>query len=161
MTGLLKSSKDLLVGMGQVSMVKKPDITRAVLGSCVGLVLYHSRVGVGMLAHIVLPTAEGRSGMPCKFADTAIPHMLQELQKANANRAGLVAKLTGGANMFGGNGPIQIGKANAEAVRSTLKELTIPIVAEHIGGNKGRRVTFDSVSGDVCVEIVGEPAAVI
>ncbi len=150
-----------LVGMGQTTVVTKPETTRAVLGSCVGLVLYHKRLGIGGLAHVVLPASEGRDGLPGKFADTALPHMLQSLAKLQAHSSGLVAKLTGGANMFGGNGPIQIGDSNAAALRAALNELKIPIVAEHLGGSKGRRVTLDAATGEVEIEIAGEETTTI
>ncbi|MDA7978636.1 MAG: chemotaxis protein CheD [Pirellulales bacterium] len=161
MTQALASKKEPLVGMGQVVMVGRADLSRAVLGSCVGLVLYHARLGIGSLAHIVLPSSEGRQGPPGKFADTALPFMLKSLADQYANRSGLVAKLAGGANMFGGQGPIQIGHSNAEAIRAGLEDVRIPIVGEHLGGNKGRRVTFETESGDLHVEIVGEPTATI
>lgn len=157
MTSLLASNKEPLVGMGQVVLVKKPETAKSVLGSCVGLTLFHPRVGVGVLAHVVLPASEGRDGLPGKFADTAVPFMVKVMMENNANKSGIVAKLTGGANMFGGDGPIQIGKSNAEAIRKALAGFNIPIVAENIGGTKGRRIAFDTTNGEVIVEVVGEP----
>lgn len=145
-----------LTGMGQITLVRKPDIGRAVLGSCIGLILHHQRRGVGALAHIVLPNSEGRSGLAGKFADTALPKMLEMLAEEGANPAGLVAKMTGGANMFGSTGPLQIGDANIEAVVEHLKQLRIPIQGEDVAGSKGRRLSYNSATGEVLVEIVGD-----
>lgn len=149
------------VGMAQIAIVSDPEVARTVLGSCIGLLLYHKPRKMGALAHIVMAERAGRPGPPGKFADTAVPHLLQELECRGAGRAGLTAKITGGAAMFGGSGPIQIGAANLDAVVRLLEERRIPIVAQHVGGSKGRRVTFDSHTGDVLVEIVGHEPVIL
>lgn len=144
------------VGMGQITVAKAPALLCSVLGSCVGLVLYHPRFKTGALAHIVLPTASGRGALPGKFADTAVPYMLDEFSKAGIPRQGLVAKIAGGACMFGVSGPLQIGDSNIEAVRALLKAENLRITAEDVGGQKGRRVTLDCETGELLVEIAGE-----
>ncbi len=150
-----------MVGMGQIVTVTQPEVARAVLGSCIGLTLYHPRVRAGTMAHIVLPRSSGRSGPPGKFADTAVPHMIELLEELGAKAFGMTAKLAGGANMFKATGPMQVGTENITAVRELLRDLGISIAGEHLGGAKGRRVTFDPVSGDVTVEIAGETQVVL
>lgn len=159
-TTLVKNAEHS-VGMAQVALVEPPQIARAVLGSCIGLVLHHSRRKVAVMCHIVLPEKNDRPGPPGKFADAAVPHMLELLQGAGAGTSGLIAKIAGGANMFGGNGPLQVGEANAAIVRQLLEERRIPLLGEHVGGNKGRRVTFDITTGELKIEIIGEPAVII
>ena len=143
------------VGMGQIALSKAPALLCSVLGSCVGLTLYHPRLKIGALAHIVLPAASGRGAVPGKFADTALPHMLAKLAKAGATREGLVAKIAGGACMFGVSGQLQIGDSNIEAVQTLLAKENIPIVGRDVGGQKGRRVTLDCSNGELLVEIAG------
>ncbi len=146
------------VGMGQILFARRPGRLTAVLGSCVGVALYHPRLHLGCLAHVVLPDSAGRSGTPGKFADTAVPYMIRQLEQLGANRNALVARLTGGACMFGASGPLQIGDANVEAARRLLGEAGIRLAAAHVGGTKGRRVTLDSETGNVLVQIAGYPA---
>ncbi len=149
------------VGMGQVAIAKGPALLCSVLGSCVGLALYHPRLKTGGLAHIVLPDASGRGALPGKFADTALPHMLAELARIGVHREGLIAKIAGGACMFGVSGPLQIGDSNVEAVQSLLAKENIRIVARDVGGQKGRRVTLDCSSGELIVEIAGTSPRVL
>ncbi|HIE96096.1 MAG TPA: chemotaxis protein CheD [Fuerstia sp.] len=148
------------VGMSQIVFLEQPETAHSVFGSCIALTLFHARMKLGAIAHIVLPRSSGREGQPGKFADTAIPYMLTQLTARGARGSGLVPKLCGGASMFGG-GPIQIGEENVTAVEALLKEARIPIVGRHLGGKKGRRVTFDCATGDATIEIVGQPAEVI
>jgi len=153
--------KRKLIGMGQISVEAAPECLHSVLGSCIGLVLYHPRLHVAALGHIVLPVSAGRSGSPGKFADTALPHMLNLLGQRGANRAGLKAKITGGSEMFGKPGPLKIGAANTEAVTTALEAAGIPLIASHVGGNKGRRVCFDCATEQLIIEIIGQEKEVI
>jgi len=147
------------VSMGQVAAGRAPACMKAILGSCIGVFLFHPRLKVGAVAHIVLPDSAGRGGAAGKFADTAIPEMLRLLADLNTPAHGLTAKIAGGANMFGSSGPVQIGVENAKAVREMLRKHTAAkIVGEDLGGGKGRRVVFDCDSGDMIVEIAGKPA---
>jgi len=156
-TALAKKVKIPSAGMSGIIFMTKTEQACCIVGSCIALSLYHPRTGQGALAHIVLPRSLDRKGPPGKFVDTAIPHMVETLSASGANQAGLVAKFCGGASMFGASGPIKIGIQNAEAVRKLLGELHIPIAGENLEGPKGRRVTFDSQTGDMTIEIVGQP----
>jgi chemotaxis protein CheD len=149
------------VGMGQVVVARKPAHLAAILGSCIGVAIHHSRNGVGVLGHVVLPRAEGRVGAPGKFADTAIPYMLEMLRRAGVGPGGLVARIAGGANMFGSAGPLQVGEANAEEVIRALALARIPLAGKHVGGQKGRRTVFDCGTGNLTIEIIGAAPVVL
>ena len=155
---LSKTTIETMVGMGQITAGQAPERFKAMLGSCIGLVLYHSRLKTGVMAHIVLPDSAERNGTPGKFADTAVPHMLQLLKGQGTPVHGLTAKFTGGANMFGSTGPMKIGDANAKAVSRALKIAGIRVTGQDVGGMKGRRVTFDCSTGEMIIENAGQPA---
>lgn len=147
----------LAAGMGQIIVGRQDDTLSSVLGSCLGVAIYHPRCKAAVLAHVVLAEKAGRSGPPGKFADTAIPEMISLLAAESILQPGLVAKVAGGSNMFGApTGPMQIGDANAEAVKAALRDKKIRVVGEHLGGNKGRRVVFDCNTGVMTIEIVGQ-----
>jgi chemotaxis protein CheD len=149
------------VGMGQTTVAQAPQRLSAVLGSCVGVVLYHPRLQVGALGHVVLPDSNGRAGNSAKFADRAIPHMLGLLEKHGVFPSGMVAKIMGGSCMFGNGGPLQIGEANIKAVTAALEEAGIKIVGRDLGGSCGRRIQFDAATGQVAVESAGLPPRII
>ena len=145
------------VAMGQIATARPPLRLGTILGSCIGLAVYHPRLRIAALAHIVLPDSAGREGAPGKFADTALPYMLRLLAAEGAPSAGLMAKLAGGANMFQSTGPMQIGDANVRAITALLQSMHVQLAGSHVGGNGGRRVTLDPASGEMTVEIVGQP----
>jgi chemotaxis protein CheD len=152
------AAADILVGMGQIAAGQAPQRMKAILGSCIGLALYHPGRKSGVMAHIVLPESAGRDGAPGKFADTAVPQMLAVLRDHGLPAYGLTAKLAGGANMFNGSGPLQIGDANAQAVAAALRKAGIRVAGHDIGGTRGRRVDFDCASGEMIVQCAGQPA---
>ncbi|MBN2296376.1 MAG: chemotaxis protein CheD [Pirellulales bacterium] len=142
------------VGMGQIGSGQGAATFRSVLGSCIGLAFYNPRIKAGTFAHIVLPEAADRPGSKGKFADTAIPEMIRIMQSYGVMPGGIVAKMAGGANMFGHGGPMQIGDMNTKAVKSGLEKAGIKILFEDTGGQKGRRVVFDCRDGEYLVQTV-------
>jgi chemotaxis protein CheD len=149
------------VGMGQIAVAQAPARLTSVLGSCVGVAMYHPRMHLGCLAHVVLPRASGSVAAPGKFADSAVPHMLQLLEKQGANRGGLVVKICGGACMFNTTGPLQIGDANIEAVTAVLQAAGLHIAARDVGGTAGRRVALDCSTGQLTVDTAGSHSRIL
>jgi chemotaxis protein CheD len=135
------------------------------LGSCVGIALYDQKVKIGGLAHILLhdSTKFIRPNVtdvnPAKFADTAIPHMLDMMVKMGAQKSSIIAKIAGGASLFNfksesGN----VGDKNIESVRSKLKELGLRIVFEDVGGKHGRTMRLFVDTGEVTISTAGKGA---
>ena len=162
MTATLTTRRpETTVGMGQIAVLTGDERASAVLGSCVGVAIYDEKKKLGALAHIVLPTSAGRPGTPGKFVDTAIIWMVKELRSRGADPRKLACKLSGGATMFATNGPFQIGQQNIDAARQALAAANVRIVAEHLGGAKGRRITFECDVFKVVVESAGEPSVTL
>lgn len=154
------SVESLSVAIGQWAVAAAPTRLRTLLGSCVGVILYDRVARLGALAHIVLPDSRGATDHPGKFADTAIPAMIGDIERRLTVKARgrLVAKLAGGARMFavgGTNSALNIGQLNGEAAERILAELRIPVVARDLGGVCGRHLTLDTASGIVAIKIPG------
>ena len=149
------------VAIGRWAVASAPTVLRTLLGSCVGVIL-HDRIGrAGGLAHILLPNSEVAADVdhPGKYADTAIPSLLADLERLLAARVRhrLTAKLVGGADMFASSQAEGIGERNKQAVEQILADLRIPVAARDLGGQTGRRVTLDPATGRVLVKIPGGP----
>ena len=153
--------------MADLVAVKVPSLLVTLgLGSCIGLVIYDPRNKVAGMAHIMLPDSRdaGAVPKPGKFADTAVPRLLQELSSLGALPSNLQAKIAGGAQMFAfqnNSALVRVGDRNVEAVKKKLKELRIPILAEDTGLNFGRTVEFYPETGDFIIKAVGKPVKTI
>lgn len=147
---------ELSVGLGQMRIAgPRHRLVASGLGSCVAIALYDGKTRLGRLAHIMLPRlAEAHNPLlVTKFADTAIGLMVDEMEKQGADCLRLTAKVFGGGNMFPNlialGSPMDVGKRNVLTVRETLARLSIPIVAEVVGGAIGRTVVFDTSDGSI------------
>ncbi len=155
-------SVEIKVGMADLNVCVSPDrICTLGLGSCVGIALRDPVTKIGGLAHIMLPdstTIRNNSNIP-KFADTGIEELVKQVTRRGANRSRLVAKIAGGAQMFGFNSNsemVRVGERNVQATKKKLAELKIPILAEDTGKNFGRTVIFYPETGDFVIRAVGK-----
>lgn len=144
--------EDSVVGVGEYKIALSPAKLVCIgLGSCVGIAIYDTQAGVGGVAHAMLPRyEEGRDKINAsKYADSAIMIMVDELLEMGASRGRLRAKMAGGAQMFSfiSSDTLNIGLRNSDSARATLKGENIPLLAEDVGGTRGRTITFDPSNG--------------
>jgi chemotaxis protein CheD len=141
--------------MGEMAVAKGDGVLRTLLGSCIGVALYDRAHRVAGLAHVVLPKSQGIPELPGKFMDTAIPALLEQMAQLVGRAVEPTARIAGGANMFATDVVDTIGRQNIEASDRILRELDIPIIGRHCGGEQGRRMALDAASGVITIEVVG------
>jgi chemotaxis protein CheD len=141
------------VGMAGVSLVNHEGRLKAILGSCVGIIIHDPQKRVSALAHVMLPRSRAGDASCAKYADTAVPDLIARLTACGSRRSALEAYLVGGAQMFATNTDkvAPIGDQNVAAARQALRASNVPITFEDTGGNQGRTVTFDNATGQVSV----------
>jgi len=153
--------KFIKVGMADLNVAHLTGVLKTTgLGSCVGLALYDAKAKVAGMAHVMLPTSEiAREGTLniAKYADTAVPEMIQRMESLGASISRMEAKMAGGSQMFafGGNSDtMRIGPRNVESCKEMLKRYLIPLKAEDTGGNYGRTIEFDCETGTLVIRSV-------
>lgn len=150
------------VGLGEMYVAKDGEIVAYSLGSCVAICLFDPLVKAGGLAHVVLPASPpaGYGTLPGKYADSALPALLEQMERLGASKYRLQCKLAGGAAVLaiGGSGSMpSIGQRNAEAVKAMLDNARIRVIAESLGGTVGRTVRLHAPSGRIIVRKVNGP----
>lgn len=149
----------LKVGMADLKVFKGENggLKTMGLGSCVGVTLYDEQVKVAGMAHVMLPSIEpARDGTVnvAKYANTAIPALIQRMCQLGSVISRMEAKLIGGAQMFpllDHHDMMRIGPRNVESCKVSLKAFSIPIIAEDTGGNYGRTVELYCSTGRVLI----------
>ncbi|MGZ0040787.1 chemotaxis protein CheD [Paenibacillus ottowii] len=151
---MIEDKNIIKVGMADLNVTSNPNSIRTTgLGSCVGLTLYDPHLKLAGMAHVMLPSSDiAREGQLniAKYADTALPELLERMLKLGAERRRLIAKMAGGAQMFafaGSGDTMRIGPRNVESCKEMLVDLGIPLIAEDTGGNYGRTIELDSETG--------------
>lgn len=149
------------VKMAGIDFGKAPSSMETLLGSCVGIAVWDRLTKQGGLAHVVLPDSRGSANLPGKFADTAVAELRKQLIARGAHPSKLTAKITGGSTMFGKRTARDVGEKNHQAVLKYLRQHGIPVVAEHIGGDKGRMIRFSLEDGSVEVSVARQVVKVL
>jgi chemotaxis protein CheD len=137
--------------MGQLRVSASPAmLTCYGLGSCVGVFLFDRTNRIGGGAHITLPFFDERDTVESKlhYADYAMETMLLRMQGIGASTNSLRAKIVGGANISGFS-TLCVGMKNTESVRNILIKKGIFLAGTDVGGKSGRKVRFDTFTGQV------------
>ena len=148
----------ITVGISDLNVARAPDVlVTYALGSCVGICLYDSFTRVAGLSHIMLPSSalSRDKSQPARYADTAIPMLIQRMVAAGANKSRLRAKIAGGAKMFAtvsDNSLSNIGQRNVAAAKETLRAYGIPILADDTGKDYGRTLYFNAADGSMRIK---------
>src|SRR5208282_2634940 len=97
---------DLNLQPGELYLARTPAILRTILGSCVSVTFWSSRLGAGALCHGVLPycpqvrppgfgVSDGH-----RYVDFSIRYLAQQFDLLGAQRDELQVKLFGGADVL-------------------------------------------------------------
>ncbi len=142
------------VRIGEMRIDSHPKILKTVLGSCVALIIYDKVHRIGGLAHIFLPEKKNNhNGEPdSKFADTAVPALINAVIEKGGRRNHLFAFMVGGGNVFKSfkksNLPT-VAELNIKMTKEAIQEAKIPLLGCDVGRDNGCKVTFDLSNGDM------------
>ena len=157
-----KQATTLMVGLGEVKTSQDPEevLTCLGLGSCIGVCMYDPVAKIAGMAHIVLPSSDGRPERTGgKYADTGIPMLLEMILKRGAIKSRVVVKIAGGAQISKAKGlgdAFQIGERNNDAVRAILDANFMKIKGSDTGGHHGRTLRFYLDTGQTLVTTAGK-----
>lgn len=143
----------IFIHVGQIHVDQKPQAISTVLGSCVAVCLYDSKLGIGGMNHYLLPFWNGNGLQSPKFGNISIPKMIELMMAKGSTPKTLEAKIFGGASMrISSSEAMMIGEKNVLVAHEILNEYRIPIVAEDVGGQNGRKIQFNLERGKVLMK---------
>ncbi len=156
------SATTIMVGLGEVKVSQDPEAILACLGlgSCVAVSVFDPVAKVGAMAHVVLPKSHGKSGERAgRYADIAVPLLLQQVRDLGAVDSRLQICIAGGAQMSLAPGlgtAFKIGEDNVTAVLAVLTAEGLKPKAVETGGSKGRTMRLFIESGKATVASAGQ-----
>ena len=141
------------IHVGQIHIDSGSSAISTVLGSCVAVCIYDSKLGIGGMNHYLLPFWNGHGLQTPKFGNISIPRLIESMQERGSRIEAMEAKIFGGASMnISASENMMIGQKNIIVAKEILKEYKIPIVAEDVGGQNGRKIQFDLQRGKVLLK---------
>jgi len=131
-------------------------LVHTIVGSCVAVCLWDRRGGCGGVNHYLLARAPGgrRVERPLTYGDLAIPALFEKMEALGSRLEDLEAKVFGGACLASEPGHRPLGALNVEAAQRALQERGIPIVAQDVGGHRGRKLVFDPHDGSAWLKLL-------
>jgi chemotaxis protein CheD len=127
-----------------------PTVVHTILGSCVAVCLFDPIRKTGGINHFMLPLWNG-SGLPTpKFGNIAIERLIENMISLGTMKEHLIAKVFGGGSVIETTHPsFNIGEKNISIAFNMLKDHQIPIVSHSTGGKLGRKLIFNTGTGEV------------
>ncbi len=135
-----------------------------VLGSCIAVTLLCPRLKSAAICHAVLPYPARRKGSAkrtnesFRYVSTVVPLMVNYYLEQGAGVHELQAKLFGGASIHPKSKEMpedmQVGSRNVEEATSLLSDFGLRIEKSHVGGISGRKIIFNTESGEVLLKVL-------
>ncbi|NJO88402.1 MAG: chemotaxis protein CheD [Chloroflexia bacterium] len=141
---------------GALYINPEPYLITTILGSCVAVCLYDPVLKIGGMNHYMLPLWNGQGLASPRYGNIAIKKLIENIEVLGSSRKNLKAKIFGGAEIITTNvSQFMIGERNINIAKEMLHEEGLPIVASSVGGKYGRKIIFDTFSGEVRQKYVG------
>jgi chemotaxis protein CheD len=147
---------------GEYYFGDQPVQIHTVLGSCVAVSMFHRRTGLAALCHTLAPdcrsavACQKRCDRPYHYVSCTIPSMIRSFSARMIPASDVEVKLFGGAALIdapeGDAHGSSVGMMNIAAARNSFQKLGIILKASDVGGRCGRKIIFDTRTGDVLVK---------
>ena len=128
----------------------QPAEVTTILGSCVAVCLWDRYLGIGGINHYMLPTWNGMELASPKYGNIAIERLTEKMLQLGCKKNNLVAKVFGGGEVITvTSSSMHIGERNIMVAEEMLQENNIPIIGRSTGGKNGRKIIFNTHTGEV------------
>lgn len=135
---------------GYIFLTTKDAVISTVLGSSVSVCIYDRKRKVGGMNHFQFPFAGERRKATARYGNVATITLIRMMVGDGSKIKYLEAQILGGAYNPDVSS-INIGKENVMVARKMLAKGRINVVSEDVGGEKGRKIVFNTDTNDVAV----------
>jgi chemotaxis protein CheD len=141
---------DYFLKPGYIFMPSKPALISTVIGSCVAVCLWDRKRKVGGMNHFQFPSTAKQKEATAIFGNVATFALIRMMIKEGSKVKHLEAQIFGGAH-----DPRlslkNVGHENVRTARRVLAQARIRIVSEDIGGERGRKIVFNTATNEVAI----------
>lgn len=134
---------------GDLCIATSPALYKTVLGSCISVCLYDTRLRRGAMNHFMFSEAQTESE-DNRYGNISMNNMIRGMIESGSSLRDLSASVYGGAS---GNSSAQDspGSRNIKVAKNLLKNYGIPIDREITGGCFGRKLQFNTETNEMSV----------
>jgi chemotaxis protein CheD len=129
---------------------KTPTMVSTILGSCIAVCFWDPTLRIGGINHFMLPFWNGQGLASPKYGNIAIDRLMEKMISMGSNPKNIKAKVFGGGEVIETNiKQFHIGDRNIQIAFERLDELKIPVISQSVGGKLGRKIQFNTETGEV------------
>lgn len=147
---------------GEILAASEPFLITTVLGSCLSVTMHHKATKTSLICHAAMPSgAEARDkkrGNIFLYVDSSLQWMIDHYAEKDIRLRDIEVKMFGGAAMFQDAGSSQrdlsVGKKNIDVALTFLKKHRISLAAWNVGGSRGRKLIFNTMTGEVLAKFI-------
>lgn len=139
-----------LLQPGYIFVPDQPGSISTVIGSGVSVCIYDKKKRIGGMNHFQLPYMAAKGKTTALYGNIATIALIKMMLAHDSQKRHLEAQIFGGAYNPRKNDN-DIGRENIEIARNILLKSNIPLISEDVGGEKGRKVVFNTGTDEVAV----------
>jgi chemotaxis protein CheD len=156
---VIEQTESIYLYPAALAVPVKQAIVHTILGSCVSVCLFDTIYKIGGINHFMLPFWNGQGLASPKYGNIAIEKLYQKLINNGAKHEFIIAKVFGGGEVLESiNQHFNVGQRNILVAHEMLDLYKIKIVAESTGGKLGRKIMFNTGTGEVTQKYVKSSA---
>ena len=135
---------------GYLMANRDATLVRTVLGNCVAVAVFDRANRFGGMHHFVFPSTDQADRATPQYGNVGLPALFRTMLDMGAERESLVAQIIGGAECpcFDDE---SLGIKNVQVAREVLKRLSVPVVSEDTGGERGRKVVYHTGTNETAI----------
>jgi len=142
--------KNYFLKPGFIYVSTKPMIISTVVGSCIAVCVFDRQQKIGGMSHFQFPVIRNPEHATACYGNVALFTLINLMINEGSKFEHLEAQILGGAyhpEVSNEN----IGLENIKIAKKVLTKKKIRIVSEDVGGEKGRKIIFNTNTNELAV----------
>ena len=143
-------SQNYFLKPGFIYVSAKPAMISTVVGSCIAVCVFDHKQKIGGMNHFQFPIIRSSKQATARYGNVAVSTLIDLMINAGSKSEHIEAQILGGAyhpEIVDKN----IGRENVEVAKKMLTKKRIRIVSEDVGGEKGRKIIFNTNTNEIAV----------
>ena len=135
---------------GFIYVSTKPTMISTVVGSCIAVCVFDRKQKIGGMNHFQFPVIRNTNHATARYGNVAVPALINLMIDEGSKNEHLEAQI------FGGSynpeiGDKNIGQENIRIAKKILTKKRIHLASEDVGGEKGRKIIFNTNTNELAV----------
>jgi len=148
--GKVVPAENYFLKPGYIFLSANPTIISTVLGSSVSVCLYDRKRKVGGMNHFTLPSVADPRKSTAEYGNIATLTLVRMMLEDGSKRRNIEAQIFGGA-FRAETSDVDVGSDNVRVARKVLARERLKVVSEDVGGQRGRKIVFDTSKNEIAV----------